>query len=359
MRAINIDTENAAAIKAGQIGEHNATTITFTVPAELAAAADYYRGAIEVNGEVHYTLPIAKGTETQHFKLESEHTAAVEAYLTIEGYKDAGNFVGKSAKTVLCFGDAAGGETPAENTGTLAGLVDAAVEAALDLDGIEAGAKEYQSADDLPAGAATDTLAVVRPAPDWTRAPESIFKGQFVRRIYYNENPPNPAEVLTENKPAAKIAIQENIDGQKAAPVLYIEAAIQHDFLAGNPGIVYLWGFDENGEPTKSAIYMPTEIEFIGEEEEPIHFDPGWYSLNLNTGEIAPGTFDDIGLPIFDFEPRLILYPGWLNQLVAIGYQFGIEASFENANLGYFIATTPYTAATIYRKTETGWEAVT
>ncbi len=350
MRNIHIDTENASAVNAGRIGEHNATTITFTVPAELAAAADYYRAAIEVNGEVHYTGQIEKATPI--FKLESEHTAAETASFTIEGYKNAGNFVGKSAKISLCFGPAAGGTEPAENTGTLAGLVDAAVAEAIDQ--LSFVAETYQSAEDLPADAATGTLAIIDPTPEWDRAPVQIFKGQFLRRIFINGDPPDPREVLPEDRPNTRGVIVENTDGETARMVLYFEAAKENDFLGGKPGIVVLWNFDENGDPAAVSLYNTEPNEIEGE-----FCAAGWHIANFETGGIEPREFDEIDFPAFDFEPRMIFNPDGLPQVVPLGYSIATQASFDNRGLGYYMSVDPYKSKKIYHKKEAGWEEVT
>jgi len=242
-----------------------------------------------------------------------------------------------------------------DNTVTLQDLIETAVDAAVAeaIDQLSFVAETYQSAEDLPADAATGTLAIIDPTPEWDRAPVQIFKGQFLRRIFINGDPPDPREVLPEDRPNTRGVIVENTDGETARMVLYFEAAKENDFLDGKPGIVVLWNFDENGDPAAASLYNtePTEIE--GE-----FCEAGWHIANFETGGIEPREFDEIDFPAFDFEPRMIFNPDWLPQVVPLGYSIATQASFDNRGLGYYMSVDPYKSKKIYHKKEAGWEEV-
>lgn len=368
MRTITIDTTAPATIRAGRIGEHNATTIAFTVPPELAAAADYYRAAIEVNGELHYTGVISPTDRT--FSLLAEHTQADRAAMTIEGYKDAGDFVGKAAKINLLFGAAAAGAEPAENTGTLVGLVDAAVTGAITtaintqvpiiiqdaLAGYAGGGIAiYQDPADLPTNAPADTIALLIPPPAWDKAPEQFLYRQYLPSIYYNENPPDPQTALPENKEIAQGLIVQNTDLQTVRPFLYLETAKASDFVDENPAAVFAWNFnnDGQGEPTAIALYLFAEAELWEES-----FGPGWYKADLENETLIPTTFKDLQLPWFDFEPRII-YDVELQMLVPVGYAIHKENAWSLHGIGSYISVSPYKTHKFYRKTEDGWEEIT
>jgi len=99
----------------GYRGEHNAATLEIKPPQDLKKSADYYRVAFSVPTEdvpdgVVRTKELYPGKDGKlRVTLWNQLTQQSSLDLTLEGYKDTGDYIGKSNVVSLTIGDSVDG----------------------------------------------------------------------------------------------------------------------------------------------------------------------------------------------------------------------------------------------------------